>query len=254
MSKKAVLAVAAVATLGVAGGLITQRAGGSSGSVPITGHQSWLLLGADDNELESRERPPIPGDEQEKRILNVLDEMCRGPNSGIISVPPEDGRILRLLTESVGARNVVEIGTSNGYASIWFCLALRTTGGKLTTFEIDPGRASMARENFKRSGVDKLVTVVEGDAHKTVTALKEPIDILFIDADKSGYLDYFNKLLPLVRQGGLILAHNTSDVASKMQDYLEAITTNPALETIFLHEQASGLSVTLKKRQGKQLD
>lgn len=248
------MAVAAVTTLIVAGSLITKEAGGSSGAVLLPGQQSWFLAVADDEASEFWRRPVLPGDEQEKRILNVLDEICTGPNSGIISVPPEDGRVLRLLTEAVGAKNVVEIGTSNGYASIWFCLALRTTGGKLTTFEIDPGRASMARVNFKRAGVEKLVTVVEGDAHKTVTGLKEPIDILFIDADKSGYLDYFNKLLPLVRPGGLILAHNTSDVASKMQDYLEAITTNPALETIFLHEQASGLSVTLKKRQGKQLD
>ncbi len=246
------MAVAAVATFIVAGSLITQKAGGSSGAVLMPGQQSWLLAAADDSGFQKR--PPLPGDEPEKRILKVLDEICTGPNSGIISVPPEDGRILRLLTEAVGARNVVEIGTSNGYASIWFCLALRTTGGKLTTFEIDPGRAAMARENFRRAGVEKFVTVVEGDAHKTVTGLKESIDILFIDADKSGYLDYLNKLLPLVRPGGLVLAHNTSDVASKMQDYLEAITTNPALETIFLHEQASGLSVTLKKRQGKHLD
>jgi len=252
MSKKAVLAGAAVVTLVVVGGLITQKAGGGSGAVLLPGQQSWLLVGTGDS--ESQERPPIPGDDQEKRILSVLDEICSGPNSGIISVPPEDGRVLRLLTEAVGAKHVVEIGTSNGYASIWFCLALRTTGGKLTTFEIDPGRASMARENFKRAGVEKLVTVVEGDAHKAVSVLKEPIDILFIDADKSGYFDYLNKLLPLVRPGGLVLAHNTTDVASKMQDYLEAITTNPALDTIFLHEQASGLSVTLKKRQGKQLD
>ncbi len=81
--------------------------------------------------------------------------------------------------------------------------------------------------------------------------LKEPIDIVFIDADKDGYLDYLNKLLPLVRPGGLILAHNTTDVGSQMQDYLEAITTNPELETIFLHKQTTGIGVTLKKRQIK---
>jgi len=201
--------------------------------------------------LSGYDRPLIPSSEQEKRILEVLDAMYRGPLSGIVSVPPEDGRLLRLLTEATGARHVVEIGTSNGCASIWFCLALRTTGGRLTTFEIDPDRAALAREGFKLAGVDKLVTLIEGDAHEMVKKLKGPIDIVFIDADKGGYLDYLNKLLPLVRPGGLILAHNTTDVASRMQDYLDAVTTNPQLETIFLHEQASGIGVTLKKRRSE---
>ena len=164
-----------------------------------------------------------------------------------MNVPQEDGRVLRLLTEATGAKHVVEIGTSNGYSGIWFCLALRTTGGKLTTHEIDARRASLARENFKRAGVDKLVTLVEGDAHETVMKLKEPIDILFLDADKEGYIDYLNKLLPLVRPGGLILAHN---VGSAGQDFNKAITADPNLETVF-QGRGQGLSVTLKKRQGK---
>jgi len=105
----------------------------------------------------------------------------------------------------------------------------------------------VARENFKKAGISHLITIVAGDAHKTITRLKEPIDILYIDANKTGYFDYFTKLLPLVRPSGLILAHNTTDQASEMQDYLKAVTNNPELETIFLHKQPSGLSVTLKK-------
>ena len=120
-------------------------------------------------------------------------------------------------------------------------MALRTTGGKLTTHDIDEGRASLARENFKKAGVDNIVTLVMGDAHETVKKLKDPIDILFIDADKEGYLDYLNKLLPLVRPGGLILAHNIEQLN---QDFISAITTNPNLETI----QLEGVTVTLKKR------
>ena len=61
-----------------------------------------------------------------------------------LSVPVSDGRVLRLLTEAVGAKTVVEIGTSTGYSGLWFCLALQKTGGKLTTFEIDSGRAATA--------------------------------------------------------------------------------------------------------------
>jgi predicted O-methyltransferase YrrM len=193
------------------------------------------------------EQPPVPANEEEKKILSVLDDMDKNQSAGMMNVPVEDGRLLRLLTEATGAKHVVEIGTSNGYSGIWFCLALRTTGGKLTTYEIDATRAALARENFKKAGVDKLVTLVEGDAHETVKNLKDPIDILFIDADKEGYTDYLNKLLPLVRPGGLILAHNV-DAAG--QEFIKPIATDPNLETIF-QGQGQSLSITLKKRQIK---
>jgi predicted O-methyltransferase YrrM len=175
-------------------------------------------------------------------ILNVLDDMYRNQSQGMMNVPPEDGRVLRMLTEATNAKHVVEIGTSNGYSGIWFCLALRTTGGKLTTHDIDEGRASLARKNFKRAGVDNIVTLVMGNAHDTVKRITEPIDILYIDADKEGYTDYLNQLLPLVRPGGLILSHN---IESTGQDYISAITTNPDLDTTL----AQGVTVTLKKRQ-----
>ena len=185
----------------------------------------------------------------EAKILSVLDDMSKDRRYAMWYITPEEGRLLWVLTAAADAKHVVEIGTSNGCSALWFCLALRTTGGKLTTHEIDPYRISMARKHFKNAGVSHLVTIVEGDAHKTVTRLKEPIDVLFIDADKAGYFDYLKKLLPLVRPGGLILAHNTTDLASEMQDYLKAVTNNPDLETIFLHKEAGGISVTLKKRR-----
>jgi caffeoyl-CoA O-methyltransferase len=194
------------------------------------------------------QQPPVPVNEQEKKILSILDDMDRTQGRRMMNVPMEDGRILRLLTEAVGAKHVVEIGTSNGYSGIWFCLALRTTGGKLTTHDIDEGRAALARENFKRAGVDNIVTLVMGDAHETVKNLKGPIDVLFLDADKEGYIDYLNKLLPLVRPGGLILAHNVN--MGQMPDFIKAITTDPNLDTVF-QGQGQGLSVTLKKRQSK---
>ena len=186
--------------------------------------------------------PPLAKTEGEKKILAVLDEMVR-LHQTYLSVPPQDGQALWLLTEAVDAQQVVEIGTSTGYSGLWFCLALEKTRGRLTTFEIDHGRAAQARRHFLQAGVGDLVTIVEGDAHEQVLKLKGPIDVAFIDADKSGYLDYLNKLLPLVRPGGLILAHNV-DMAP---DYVKAVTTNPDLETIF-YTQGAGLGVTLKKR------
>lgn len=186
--------------------------------------------------------PPLARTAAEKTILAVLDDIVR-THQTYLSVPMEDGRALRLFAEAVDANEVVEIGTSTGYSGLWFCLALQRTGGRLTTFEIDPERAAMAREHFREAGVEKMVTLIGGDAHQQVAKLKGPIDVVFIDADKGGYLDYLHKLLPLVRPGGLILAHNI-DMAP---DYVKAVTGSADLETIFYREGA-GLGITLKKR------
>ena len=195
----------------------------------------------------ARAAAPIPRDNTEKKILAVLEDMRQNQRRGMANVSQEDGRLLRLLTETLGARHVVEIGTSNGYSAIWFCLALRTTGGRLTTYEFSPRKVKLARQNFQKAGVDSLVTLVEGDAHEKVTDQKGPIDILFLDADKPGYPDYLKKLLPRVRPGGLILAHNMNYPAPD-PDYLKAITTDPALETLFVLKDDAGVGVTLKKR------
>ncbi|MCP4261259.1 MAG: O-methyltransferase [Planctomycetes bacterium] len=187
------------------------------------------------------EKPPIAKDDNEQRIFGVLENILR--NQRYRNVPPQDGRFLRIMAEAMNAKNVVEIGTSTGYSGIWFGMALQKTGGKLTTYEIDAQRAATARANFRKAGMADIITLVEGDAHEEVKKLKDKIDILFLDADKEGYIDYLNKLLPLVRPGGLIIAHN---INPRMADpkYMKAITTNPNLETIVRSE----VSVTLKKR------
>ena len=186
---------------------------------------------------------PLANSETEKKVLAVLAEAQKAGDM-YQNVPVTDGRMLRLLTEAAGAKNVVELGTSTGLSGLWLCLALQKTGGKLTTFEYDAGRAAIARRHFKEAGVEQIATVVEGDAHQTITRLKEPIDVVFIDADKEGYADYLNKLLPLVRPGGLILAHNVG----MADEYDRLVTANPALETLFYME-GGGLGITLKKRQ-----
>jgi len=187
------------------------------------------------------EKSPVAKDDNEQKIFDVLENIRR--NQSYRNVPPQDGRFMRIVTEAMNAKNVVEIGTSTGYSGIWFGMALQKTGGKLTTYEIDEKRAATARENFKKAGMADIITVVLGDAHEKVKDLKDLIDILFLDADKEGYIDYLDKLLPLVRPGGLVLAHN---INPRMADpkYMETITTNPNLETIV----RSGMSITLKKK------
>jgi len=200
-----------------------------------------LILGAVNPALaQCGGRNILAKNESEMRILSVLDDIRVGPCTDEMN-----GRLLRILAESTQAKNVVEIGTGNGYSAIWLCLGLKTTGGKLVTHEIDPEQVVLARANFKRAGVENLVTVVEGDAHHTVAQLKGPIDILFMDAE-GGNLDFLNQLLPLVRPGGLILADNMRKPKPDPQ-FIKAITTNPNLETIFLNMRSTGISLTVKK-------
>lgn len=195
------------------------------------------------------ENPILAHTKGEKRILEVLTDLDKNQRSGNMNVPVEDGRLLRLLVETTNAQNVIEIGTSNGYSGIWMLLALQKTGGHLYTFEIDQGRADLALENFKRAGVDKDVTLIFGDAHEKLAALEldGPIDILFLDADKEGYIDYLDKLLSKLRPGGLVIAHNMN-TRQAHKPFVEAITKNPALETLFLHMDGAGVGVTMKKR------
>jgi caffeoyl-CoA O-methyltransferase len=184
----------------------------------------------------------------EKRLIAVMEDMHANQSRGMGNVLPEDGRLLRMLTEVIQAKHVVEVGTSNGYSAMWFCLALRSTGGKLTTHDLDPKRIAMARDNFKRAGVEDLVTLVEGDAHETVKKLEGPIDVLLLDAEKSGFTDYLEQLLPRVRTGGLIIAHDATGHAHLMGDYYKAITSNPDLETVFVDASRWGIAITRKMR------
>ncbi len=189
-----------------------------------------------------------PRDEAEKRIIAVMDDMFANQSRGMGNVLPEDGRLMRILTESVQAKHVVELGTSNGYSSLWFCLALRSTGGKLTTHDLDPDRIALARSNFKRAGVESLLTLVEGDAHQTIKRLVGPIDVVLLDAEKEGFVDYLNELLPIVRPGGLIIAHDSSGEAHKMHDYFETIAAHPDLESVMVDPSRWGMCITRKMK------
>ena len=189
----------------------------------------------------------VPKTDREREVLSVLADMDASQRRGSMSVPEGDGRLLRILTESTGAKHVVELGTSIGYSGIWFCLGLEATDGKLTTFEIDEGRAATARKNFERAGVADRVTLVLGDAHENVSRVEGPVDIVFLDADKEGYLDYLNKLLPRLRPGGLVIAHNMNERQADPA-YVKGITTNPDLETLFVSAGASGIGISMKKR------
>ncbi|QDU56759.1 O-methyltransferase [Aeoliella mucimassa] len=187
------------------------------------------------------EKAPLPVDEFEKKALEVLAEI--NANEKYLNVPENDGRMLRIMVQSMGVKHAVELGTSTGISGIWIGLGLKDHGGKLTTYEIDPGRVATARKNFEAAGLSDVITVVEGDAHQEVTKLSGTIDFIFLDADKEGYIDYLNKLMPLLRPGGVVVAHNINPRMAH-PPFMKAITEDPNLETVV----RGGMSISLKKK------
>lgn len=127
-----------------------------------------------------------------------------------IDVTPLQGRLLELLVRISGARRVLEIGTLGGYSTIWLARAL-PEGGQVVTLELDPHHAEVARTNLRHAGISN-VDLREGTALDSLCALAAngvaPFDLIFIDADKSGYPEYLEWSLNLSRPGSVIVADN----------------------------------------------
>jgi len=128
-----------------------------------------------------------------------------------INVTPAQGRFLQILAQSMGARRILEVGTLGGYSAIWLARALPPQG-QLLTLEIDPDTAAVARANLARAGLDRMVEVRIGPALATLKTLaaevREPFDLVFIDADKQNNPEYFQRALELAHSGSLIVVDN----------------------------------------------
>jgi predicted O-methyltransferase YrrM len=174
-------------------------------------------------------------------------EWMRQHEGNLWNVTPAEGAFLRNLAEKVHAKRALEIGTSNGYSSIWIALGLDQTNGHLLTLEIDPGRARLAQENFHAAGVESLVTLRLGDALEEVPKIQGPFDFVFIDAAKQDYVRYLDMVLPMVRPGGVIVAHNVTDMHGQLEDFIRAVETNPQLKTTIENAGPGGFSVSYKQ-------
>jgi len=124
-----------------------------------------------------------------------------------IAVSPAQGKMLMLLAQSLGARKILEIGTLGGYSTIWLAHGL-AAGGRLITLEADPKHAEVAQRNIARAGLRDAVEVRVGKAIETLPGLDGPFDLIFIDADKVSYPEYFSWAVKLSRAGSLIIADN----------------------------------------------
>ncbi|KAJ4481998.1 O-methyltransferase family 3 protein [Lentinula aciculospora] len=137
-------------------------------------------------------------------VKNTLDQGL--PD---IAVSPAQGKLLNLVAQSVGAKRILEVGTLGGYSSIWMGRTL-PEDGVLITLEINETHAKVAKENFAKAGLGDKCKVVLGPAYESMTGLqpKVPFDLVFIDADKRSYPEYFVEAKRLVKQGGVIIVDN----------------------------------------------
>jgi predicted O-methyltransferase YrrM len=181
-----------------------------------------------------------------QQILDHLAKM-RATEKGMMNVAPQEGEYLSELVKKLKAQRVLELGTSNGYSAIWIAMGLRETGGRLTTIDVHEGRRSLALRNFKATGVDDLIDSQLADALKVLPTLEGPFDLVFIDAWKPDYKKYLDIVLPKVRSGGVIAAHNVDSHPEEMQDFLEAIRNHPELKTEFVRVGPAGLSMSYKR-------
>ncbi|HSD41217.1 MAG TPA: class I SAM-dependent methyltransferase [Burkholderiales bacterium] len=166
-----------------------------------------------------------------------------------LNVPYQDGKVLHDLALRLGAKRILEIGTSTGHSTIWLAWAAAKTGGKVTTIEIDRGRHERARANFQHAGVTAYVDARLGDAHELVKTLPGPWDFVFQDADKEWYLQYFLDLDPKMAPGGCYTAHNVARPrAREVREFLARVRADPRYDTRFSEGASSeGISVSCRK-------
>lgn len=164
------------------------------------------------------------------------------------NVRPEVGRFLNLLIRATRARRVLEIGTSNGYSTLWLALGVQETGGHVTTLEVDEGRIPEARENFRRAGLSQVITVLPGDARETLTELSGPFDFVFIDAEKSDYVRYLELTVPKLHHGGLLVADNVTSHPEETAEYVARTMSHPELVSVTV-PIGRGEQVSLRTRR-----
>ena len=137
--------------------------------------------------------------------LGLIDREGRG--EGLPLVFPDTGALLHTLARASGAARVLEIGTCIGYSTLWMATAL-PPDGTLITMEYDAARAARAREHFAAAGVASQVSVIVGDATRFLHKVSGPFDMIFQDSDKQLYEPMLDRLIELLRPGGLLVADN----------------------------------------------
>lgn len=179
--------------------------------------------------------------------VETLLKQIKAADKDQLAVSEEDGRFLRLLVVTRGAKKALEIGAASGYSAIWMGLGMRETGGTLVTIEYDKARAAQAAANVKKAGLSDVVHVISGDAFAEIPKLPGTFDFVFCDAWKRDYQKFFSMVFPRMDKGGLFLGHNVINKRDEMPDFLETIHTSPQVLTSIVAPSGEGVSITLKR-------
>jgi len=186
-----------------------------------------------------------PAPAAEPNVNRLLAEIKK-KDTGQLAVSEEDGRFMRLMIATSGAKRALEIGGASGYSAIWIGMGLRATGGRLVTIEYDPVRAKELAENVRRAGLSDIVQVVSGDAFEQIPKIPGTFDFVFLDAWKKDYKRFFEMVYPRLDPRGLFLAHNVVNKRNEMGDFLDVVLKHPALWTTIVSPSDEGMSVSMR--------
>ncbi|MEK0318623.1 MAG: O-methyltransferase [Nitrosopumilus sp.] len=187
-------------------------------------------------------------DLEKSRRVNVTHE------DRMLAITKETGELLNMILRLKNAKNMLEVGMSTGYSTIWCAEAISMQSGKIITIEQNPSKIKRAKENFQKAGVTDTITIKKGLAMQILTELslqqryKDFFDFVLIDADKENVIEYFDLILPMVSAGGVIVTDNMlypekfREEMKKFSDYLRA---NPKLRTI-TSPIGNGEEITIK--------
>ncbi len=177
----------------------------------------------------------------EQELLQKLEQT----QEDFWNISRSSANFLNMLIKISCAKNVVEVGTSNGYSGIWLAKALQNTGGHLTTIEYYEKRIILAQENFQKCGVDDIITIKQGSACEVLETIDFEIDFAFIDANKGEYIKYFDIINPKLKKGGLIAADNITSHPQKVASFVEKIKNDPNYQVEIL-DLPAGMLIGLK--------
>ena len=159
-----------------------------------------------------------------------------------LAVGPDAGRLLFALVAPNAGCEVLEIGSSRGYSTIWLAAAARILGGRVVTLEQDPGKVEAWRGNIAEAGLEEWTELVEGDAKQTLPQLEDGFDVVFLDAWKDDYDLLFGLAREKLDPGGIVVADNVT-TSSTVEAYAAARQADPTLVSVTVHI-GHGLEVT----------
>jgi predicted O-methyltransferase YrrM len=148
-------------------------------------------------------------------------------------IPPESGKLISLLAASAPKGEIIEIGTSAGYSTLWIILACRYLGKKVRTFEILPEKIKLAKETFSKTKVESYVELIYGDARDHLKDIVN-ISFCFLDAEKEYYDDCYSLVVPNLVKGGFLVADNVISHEEELQPFIDRVFADIRVDTYIL--------------------